>query len=394
MIIHVDMDAFYASVEQRDNPELIGKPVVVGGSATGRGVVAAASYEARKFGIHSAMSASQAVRLCPQAVFIKPRMGHYVEVSRSIRRIFEQFTPVIEPLSLDEAFLDVTGSQSLFGGAVAIGKQIQEQIRNQLRLNASVGIAPNKFLAKVASDLEKPNGFVIVDSEHVQEFLDPLPIGRIWGIGKVTGKRFEKLAIQTIGQLRQLSRETLDDLFGSSGDHYWKLSHGIDSRQVVPDREAKSISNETTFAADIDDIEMLRCWLVSLVEQVARRLRAHDLRGRTVEVKVRFSDFKTISRSHTLPIASNVTQELLEVALDILRNRIPLKQQSVRLLGFGVSHIDHGEYMQMSLLDQNEKDRNQSLDRVADEIYEKFGRSAIHRGSGKSIKPRDSTSRD
>lgn len=392
MIIHVDMDAFYASVEQRDNPALIGKPVVVGGSADGRGVVATASYEARRFGIHSAMSAAQAVRLCPNAVFIRPRMSHYVDVSRSIRAIFEQYTPVIEPLSLDEAFLDVTGSQSLFGGAVAIGRLIQDRIRSELKLNASVGVAPNKFLAKVASDLQKPNGYVVVDPDHIHEFLDPLPIGRIWGIGKVTGKRFEKLAIQTIGQLRRLSRESLNDLFGSSGDHYWTLSHGIDNRRVIPDREAKSISNETTFATDIDDPETLRSWLVSLVEQVARRMRAHDLRGRTVEVKVRFSDFRTITRSHTLPIASNGTQELLEVGLDLLNNRIPANQLPVRLLGFGVSHIDQGEFAQMSLLDQEETNRHRSLDRVADEIFEKFGRSAIRRGSGKLRKPRDSSS--
>ena len=237
MILHIDMDAFYASVEERDNPALIGKPVIVGGSAEGRGVVAAANYEARKFGVHSAMAAVRAKRLCPQAVFIKPRIDYYASVSRQIRDIFEQFTPLVEPLSLDEAFLDASGSEALFGCSATIGRQIKHRISAELQLVASVGVAPNKFVAKIASDLKKPDAFVVVEPAEIQTFLDPLPVGRLWGVGKVTGQVFERLAIRTIGQLRQMTLDTLNELFGSSGEHYWQLANGIDNRKVVPDRE-------------------------------------------------------------------------------------------------------------------------------------------------------------
>ena len=330
MILHIDMDAFYASVEERDNPSLVGQPVIVGGSAEGRGVVAAANYAARKFGVHSAMAAARAKRLCPHAVVIKPRIDFYAAVSRQIRDIFEQFTPLVEPLSLDEAFLDATGSESIFGPSAEIGRQIKQRIRSELQLIASVGVAPNKFVAKIASDLKKPDGFVVVESGEVQSFLDPLPVGRLWGVGKVTGQVFEHLAIRTIGQLRQMPVERLNDLFGSSGEHYWRLAHGLDDRQVIPDREAKSISNETTFPEDISDMDVLRAWLVELVEQVARRLRRHDIKGRSVELKVRFADFKTISRSLTLVEPTNMTQELLAAGVELLTTRLPPKHLPLR----------------------------------------------------------------
>ncbi len=381
MILHVDMDAFYASVEERDDPTLVGKPVIVGGSAEGRGVVAAANYAARKFGVHSAMPAGRAKRLCPQAVFIKPRMDEYAAVSRQLREIFESFTPLVEPLSLDEAFLDVSGSEGLFGSAVEIGRQIKQRIRAELQLVASVGVAPNKFLAKIASDLQKPDGFVVVETEEIQAFLDPLPVGRLWGVGKVTGQVFERLAIRTIGQLRQMPRDTLVELFGSSGEHYWQLAHGIDERPVVPDREAKSISNETTFPEDIADPEVLRAWLVELVEQVARRLRRHNLRGRTVELKVRFADFRTITRSSSLAEPTNITQELLSAGVELLTQRLPPRHLPVRLLGFGVHNLSGSAVVQQQLFDRPERTRHENLDRVADQIAEKFGKSAIHRGS-------------
>lgn len=382
MILHVDMDAFYASVEERDDPSLVGKPVIVGGTAEGRGVVCAANYEARKFGVHSAMAAATAVRLCPQAVFLTPRMNHYAAVSRQIREILERFTPVIEPLSLDEAFLDVSGSELLFGDAATIGKQIKQLIRSELQLVASVGVAPNKFLAKLASDLQKPNGFVVIQAGSIQEVLDPLPVGRIWGVGKVTGRRFDQLGIRTIGQLRQLSMATLADLFGSSAEHYWNLCRGIDSRRVVPDREAKSISHETTFPLNVDDPNVLHAWLVELVEQVARRLRRYELRGRTVDLKVRFADFRTISRSATLPEPTNTTQLLLEAGLQLLKTRLPEGHLPVRLLGFGVSSIDGSGVSQRQLFDETEHQRQRGLDAVADQIVGKFGRTAIRRAGG------------
>lgn len=382
MILHVDMDAFYASVEERDNPSLVGKPVIVGGTAEGRGVVAAANYEARKFGVHSAMASARANRLCPHAVVIRPRMDHYVAVSREIREVFERFTPLIEPLSLDEAFLDATGSEKLFGPTAQIGLKIKQLIRNELQLVASVGVAPNKFLAKIASDLQKPDGYVVVDQNGVQEFLDPLPVGRIWGVGKVTGQIFDRLGIKTISQLRKLSVEKLNDLFGSSGEHYWRLARGIDNRQVVPDREAKSISHETTFPEDIDDKEILRAWLVDLVEQVGRRIRHHGLKGRTVEIKVRFADFKTISRALTLPEPTNVTQELLVAGLQLLDHRLPLGHLPVRLLGFGVTQFDDVGKTQQQLFDDPEHERLRELDEVADQIAARFGKRAIRRGAG------------
>lgn len=382
MILHVDMDAFYASVEERDDPSLVGHPVIVGGSAEGRGVVCAANYVARQFGVHSAMPAAQARRLCPQAVFLKPRMDYYAQVSTQIRAIFESFTPLVEPLSLDEAFLDCTGSESLFGPSAQIGRTIKQRIRAELRLVASVGVAPNKFLAKIASDLRKPDGFVVVEPDQVQVFLDPLPVGRLWGVGKVTGRVFERLAIRTIGQLRQLPVATLEELFGSSGRHYWDLAHGIDARPVVPDREAKSVSHETTFATDIADDELLRAWLVELVEQVARRLRRHGIEGRAVELKVRLADFTTLTRSLTLPRPTNVTQELLDAGLELLTTRLSTRRLPVRLLGFGAHRLGEAGPVQQQLFDQPERERQRELDRVADQIAAKFGKTGLRRGTG------------
>jgi DNA polymerase-4 len=313
---------------------------------------------------------------------ISPRIDYYAEVSRQIREIFEQFTPIIEPLSLDEAFLDATGSESLFGTSVEIGLQIKKRIRAELRLVASVGVAPNKFLAKIASDVRKPDGFVVIEPAAVQAFLDPLPIGRIWGVGKVTGQAFDKLGITTIGQLRELSLVSLKELFGASGEHYWRLARGIDNRSVVPDREAKSISHETTFAEDIADLDVLRAWLVDLVEQVARRLRRHNLRGRTVDIKVRFANFTTITRSLTLREPTHATQELLDAGLELLTNRLPSRHLPVRLLGFGVNQLDVSGSSQQHLFDQADRDRHRDLDNLADQIAAKFGKRAMRRGAG------------
>lgn len=381
MILHVDMDAFYASVEERDDPSLVGKPVIVGGSAEWRGVVAAANYEARKFGVHSAMASARAQRLCPHAVVIKPRIDYYASVSRQIRDIYEQFTPLVEPLSLDEAFLDATGSESIFGPSAEIGRQIKQRIRSELQLVASVGVAPNKFVAKVASDLKKPDGYVVVEPGNVQAFLDPLPVGRLWGVGKVTGQVFDRLGIRTIGQLRSMPLATLNELFGASGEHYWNLAQGIDDRSVVPDRDAKSISHETTFAEDISNMDVLRSWLADLAEQVARRLRRHDIKGRTIELKVRFADFETISRSLTLPEPTNITQDLLEAGIELLTKRLPPNHLSVRLLGFGVNKLDDSGTSQQQLFDRPDRERQQELDSVSDQITAKFGKLAIRRGA-------------
>lgn len=383
MILHVDMDAFYASVEERDDPRLVGKPVIVGGTAAGRGVVAAANYVARKFGIHSAMPAVTARRLCPQAVFLPVRMSHYAAISQQIREIFEHYTPLVEPLSLDEAFLDVTGSEHLFGSAAEIAHRIKQQIRDEVRLVASVGVAPSKFLAKIASDLRKPDALVIVEAKDVQAFLDPLPVGRLWGVGKVTNQVFERYGLRTIGQLRQVPPETLAELFGSAGEHYWRLAHGIDERRVVPDREAKSISHEMTFATDIGDQALLRAVLLDLVDQVSRRLRRYGLKGRTVELKVRFADFTTITRSQALPEPSDVTDELAQAAITLLTTRLPAGTLPVRLLGMGVSGLQSGP-AQGLLFDVEERQKQRQLDDVADRIKERFGSGSLKRASGLS----------
>lgn len=382
MILHIDMDAYYASVEMRDRPELKGQPVVVGGTPEGRGVVSAANYEARKYGVRSAMPAGRAKRLCPHAVFLPPRMEIYADVSHKIHEIFQRYTPLIEPLSLDEAFLDVSGSEGLFGTTEEIGRRIKDEILQDLDLVASVGVAPNKFLAKIASDLEKPDGFVVVDPERTQQFLDPLPISRLWGVGRVMQDAFERLGVHTIFDVRSMAVETLQRHFGDHGSHLWELSRGIDQRRVIPDREAKSISHETTFAEDISEMEVLRAWIVELTDQVARRLRRSDLYGRTVQLKVRFSDFKTITRSTTLPQATNSTQQIWQATNEMLFNRLPAEHLAVRLLGVGVTGFQSSKLNQLSLFSDDSHEAQSSLDVASDEIRERFGSKSIGRASG------------
>ena len=381
MIFHCDMDAYYASVEERDRPELVGKPVIVGGSPEKRGVVSAANYIARRYGVHSAMPAGTAHRLCPQGVFLPPRIDYYAEVSSQIREIFERFTPLIEPLSLDEAFLDVSGSEHLFGSAVEIGRKIKQTIHEELRLVASVGVAPNKFLAKIASDLKKPDALVVVEPGQEQEFLDPLPVTRLWGVGKQGNKVFEQMGIRTIGQLRQCPLDVLRIRCGSNGEYLWQLAHGIDDRPVIPEREAKSISHETTFERDIADMEVLRAWLLDLTEQVGSRLRRNRLRGRTLQLKVRFADFSLVTRSQTLSEPTDITQELWETASEMLSRRLPADPQPVRLLGIGVSGFDDRALAQGMLFDREEKEKHARLDAVADRVKERFGAGAVRRGS-------------
>ncbi len=380
MILHIDMDAFYASIEVRDNPKLVGLPVVVGGSPKGRGVIAAASYEARKFGVFSAMPAAQALRLCPQAVFVRPRMQRYAAVSKKIREIFFRYTSLVEPLALDEAFLDVGGCEKLFGDGPAIARMIKDAIRDELGLTASAGVAPNKFLAKLASDLEKPDGLVVVDPENIQGFLDPLPISLVWGVGKQTLKKFERLGVKKIKQLRGLTIESMKSLFGINSEHFWRLSRGLDSRAVVPDRVAKTISHESTFSHDIVDKEAMRAWLLELTDQVARRMRRHSVRGKTVNIKVRFSDFHTITRAQTLAECTRSTREL-ELVVENVFNRIDLQGRAVRLLGMGVSNLNRNDLTQGMLFDGEEREKTDRLDSIKDQIKDRFGHSAVRRAT-------------
>ncbi len=376
------MDAFYASIEERDRPELCGKPVIVGGSPEGRGVVAAANYKVRSFGVHSAMSSSKAQRLCPEAIFLPPRIGHYAEVSEQIHLILKKYTPLVEPLSLDEAFLDATHSEKLFGNSEEIGRQIKKEIMEETRLCASVGIAPNKFVAKVASDVGKPDGFLVVKPEGVQAFLDPLPVRRLWGVGKAADRLLSQRGIRTIYQLRKQPRGMLRDLFGKWGDQLCAFSHGRDERTVIPDHQVKSISNETTFEKDFQDFDLLTSHLVALTEQVAWRLRRQNLLARTVEIKIRFADFKTVTRSQTLPKASHTTHDFLKVAIALLKENLSKRKRPVRLVGMGVSHLDSGELLQGELFLDEARQKQQRIDAATDLIRSKYGVSALKRGGG------------
>ncbi|WP_146410020.1 DNA polymerase IV, partial [Allorhodopirellula heiligendammensis] len=351
----------------------------------GRGVVAAANYEARKFGVHSAMPMATALRLCPDVVVLPVRMSYYAEVSRQIRDILFRYTPLVEPLSLDEAFLDVGGCESLFGTAAKIARLIKDEIMEETSLVASVGVAPNKFLAKIASDVRKPDGLVVVPPDQIQSFLDPLPVGRIWGVGKVTGGVFDRLGIHTIEQLRQRSVETLRQDFGSQGEHFWKLARGIDDRAVVSDREAKSISHETTFATDIADRDLSRAWLLDLTEQIMRRLRRKNEQARTVHLKIRFADFRTITRSRTLLSSTDVTAEVWQVAKDLHDAALSGNQLSVRLIGVGVGNFSGDQLVQQTLFDADpesqEHAKQRKLDAVSDAVRDKFGSSSLSKGN-------------
>ena len=381
-IIHVDMDAFYASVEVMDNPALAGKPVIVGGYA--RGVVMAASYEARVFGVHSAMSSARARKLCPHGEYIPPRMERYAEVSRDIHRILGEFTPAIEPISIDEAFLDVTGSQALFGTAPDIGRAIKRRIRAEIGLVASVGVAPNKYLAKLASDLEKPDGFVVITQDEAEARLAPLPVWRLWGVGKVTQAAFEQAGLRTIGDVARASDELLDRLAGSYGPRLKQLARGLDVREVVSDGEAKSIGAENTFERDLADAGALRAELDLLSERVAQRARADGMVGFTVNLKARYADFTTVTRAKTLAAATADSVVIRDAARELLEKRLDREGRAMRLLGVSLSNLAHAEETSRDLFDANARtsvSRNRTLDSVMDALRERFGASAVRRGS-------------
>jgi DNA polymerase-4 len=379
-ILHVDMDAFFASVEVLDDPSLRGKPVLVGGNGP-RGVVAAASYEARKFGCHSAQPMSVARRLCPQAIVVKGHYHRYRELSDAVFAIFERFTPLIQPLSIDEAFLDVTGSLRLLGPAPDIARNIKNAIKSETGLTASVGVAPNKFLAKLASDLEKPDGLVVINPQDIDRVLPPLDIGKIWGIGPKTAAKLARLNIKTIGDLRKMSLEWLTERFGIDAEHYRRLALGQDDRPVTPDRQAKSIGQEETFGVNLDDRDELRSHLFAQAEQVGRRLRKAGLRAKSVWVKIRFGDFKTISRQLTLDEASDVTVTLYEAARTLFDAWAKESFSPVRLIGMAAKNLSEGPD-QLSLFPDPKTQKQKSMDSVMDQINQKLGKSTIRRARG------------
>ena len=378
MIIHLDMDAFFASVEMRENPELVGLPVVVGGPSKSRGVVAAANYEARKFGVFSAMPMSRASQLCPDLRILPVNMPLYVSVSKQIHEIFNRYTPEIEPLSLDEAFLDVSGSVKLFGSAAEIARKIKTNIKQELNLIVSAGVAPNKFVAKIASDIEKPDGFVVVEENDMQNFLDPLPIKRIWGVGKKTEVQLNNYGITTIKDIRHQSSRWMVDRFGKQGDHIYRLANGQDKRDVISDARAKSISSENTFIEDISNKDTLLAYLSHLTEQVTARLREKKRKGKTVNIKIRFHDFTTIARSKTLSQSSYQTEQIWQIVKRLFTDALPAGKIAIRLLGVGVSGFTEETASQGDLFSENAK--YNELDEVSDEINQRFGKLKIHRG--------------
>jgi DNA polymerase-4 len=375
-ILHVDMDAFYASVEQHDNPELKGKPVVVGGTR-GRGVVAAASYEVRRFGVHSAMPMSEALRRCPHAICIPPRMRRYQEISKQVFAVFHEFTPVVEGLSLDEAFLDITASIRLKGTPETIALAIKQRIFETTGLTASVGLAANKLLAKIASDLRKPDGFVWIRPDEVNGVLDPLPIGRLLGVGKKTGGRLEEHGIHTLGQLRLAPDSVLWPLFGRYTQRMRERAAGNDERPVVADWEEKSISAEETFEHDIRNHGALQRELANLADRTCARLRASKLMASQVQVKIRRRDFTTYTRQHSFSPPTQDGHLILDIARRLLTTWLETQPRAaIRLLGVGVARLSPAFQLDLFAADSAPAD---PLGATVDRIHEKFGDQSITR---------------
>lgn len=385
VIVHVDMDAFFAAVEQLLRPELRGKPVIVGADpkgGKGRGVVSTASYEARIYGVRSAMPISEAYRLCPRGIYLPPNGKLYSQYSRQLFEILNRFSPQIQPVSIDEAFLDVTGSVHLFGSIRRLGEEIKRQIHAVTGLTASVGIAPSKSVAKIASDIQKPDGLTIVAPEEVQEFLDALPVSKLWGVGKKSVETLSRMGIRSVRDLREYPLEVLEQKFGVVGEHFFRMARGIDEREVHEDDEIKSVSHETTFEIDQSDRELLLSTLLALAEQVSSRLRKYGLRGKTVQIKLRFQDFSTFTRHKTLSHYTNLTEEIFTVSKSLFEqfDKTGVERtgalKPVRLIGVGLSQLVSEKGMQTSFWDV-ENERKVRLEKAMDQIQEKFGKSVI-----------------
>ena len=374
-ILHADMDAFYASVEQRDNRELIGKPVIVGGDSN-RGVVCAASYEARQYGVYSAMPIVEARRRCPQGIYIMPNIPKYAQVSSQILTIFESFSPIVETLALDEAFMDVTGMELLYKDVADIAQQIKIQVKKEVDLIVSVGVAPNKFLAKLASALQKPDGLVIIRPGEESQRLAPLAVQKIWGVGDATARILKSMHIETMGDLQQADVYNLEKALGKNALELYNLAWGRDERPVIPDREAKSIGNEDTFKRDIRSQEEIKTELLLLAERIGWRLRKAGLRGRTLTLKVRFSSFQTITRSITVMDPIGFDETIYETAIKLME-KIPVKE-GIRLLGITISNFAQSG-IQLSLFNEVTEKR-EKIASVMDELKERFGAGIVKRG--------------
>ena len=375
VILHLDMDAFFAAVEQHDQPDLRGKPLLIGHDGP-RGVVATASYEARPYGCHSAQPMVVAKRLCPQAIILPVSGSRYREVSQQMFAILDQYSPLVQPLSIDEAFLDLTGTERSLGDPINVARRLKEQIKRELGITGSVGVAPNKYLAKLASDMNKPDGLTVIREEDIDRVLPPLPVTKLWGIGKATNAKLESWGIRTIGDLRKYGVEGLRTLLGSDAERYANLARGIDHRPVVPDHQAKSISHEQTFGVDVAEPDEVRRVLFEQVEAVGRRLRKHGFTARGVSLKIRFGDFETINRSATLPQATNITSELWQASKAIF-DKWDFKP--VRLIGMAAERLNEGGGQEGLFVDPD-REKQKKLDSVADAINAKFGKRGVRRG--------------
>lgn len=374
-IMHVDMDAFFASVEQRDDPALQGKPVIVCGKRR-RSVVATASYEARAFGVHSAMPLSQAKRLCPHGCFVAPRFEAYREASDAIHQVMLHYADAYEPISLDEAFLDISGMGSQYPTLGSIGRAIKEEIRSAVHLTASVGIAPNKFLAKMASDMNKPDGLCIIPYGREQEVLAPLPVRHLWGVGSVTEKKLLAAGFRTIADIQEAAPEKLSALLGNQGPLLKALSLGIDERPIISSRQVKSIGDESTYEYDLTDRRAIDREIAIHSDIVAQRLRRHDLAARTISLKIRFASFKTIMRSLSLEEGTNL-QETIDSACQTLLSRIPLTE-GIRLIGVTASNL--GAPLSIPSLFSDKEEKRARAAKAMDSIQQKYGRKALRKG--------------
>lgn len=383
VIAHIDMDAFFAAIEQRDNPALLGEPVVVGADpkgGKGRGVVSTCSYEARRYGIHSAMPISMAYRRCPRAVFFPVDMRKYSAVSCDVFRILGDFTPDVEPVSIDEAFLDLTGSRHLFGSALEACRKMKERIKAELRLTASVGIAPTKMAAKIASDHCKPDGLLEIAPHQMLDFLWPLPVERMWGVGAAMQKELNKLGVTTIGDVAHTSEALLCRHFGERGRHLYALARGVDEREVKRDDEMKSVSHEHTFETDTEDKHRIYDVLSALSEKVSRRLRRHGLKARTVTLKVRLKDFRTFTRDRTFPERTNFFEPIYKTSR-MLFDAFHREGFQYRLVGVRAAHF-HDPYVRDGLFDDPKAERMERVHKAIDTIKDKFGDRMIRRAQG------------
>ncbi len=378
LILHVDMDAFFASIEQIDDPACLNQPVLVG-SDRPRGVVAAASYEARQFGCRSAQPMAVAKRLCPHALIRPPRGRRYSEVSARLFELFQQFTPLVEPLSIDEAFLDVTGCERLFGDGPAIANQIKKTVRDQLHLTASVGVASNKFLAKLASDLDKPDGLTLVDTAFLQDRFPTLSLRKLWGVGPKAAEKLEKIGLKTIGDIARCDVEHLRPVVGQDAERLHLLSHGVDDRPLTTDRQAKSFGSEHTIEQDVEDPEEVLRVLHGQADQTAWRLRQQQQKARTVILKIRFGDFQTITRSRTLDHPTDQTDLIWSAAKNLFTQWSHDRFSPVRLIGVTATSLVDGDG-QLGLFEQDGHQKRQNIDAASDQIRRRFGARSIRRG--------------